>query len=206
MTGRASSAAGFTLVEMLIALLIFSMLAAAGVGILRSSIALEDAVEMRLGELRDLGRLEALFSSDLAQAVDRPTRGDGGQRPAFVGQSEQMQFVRGGWSNLDGSPRSNLQRVQWQLGRPGLTRTGYAHLDGSDDGASPAVLGRDVARATFRYRMASGDWSDSFVSTEREPLPTAVELTMAPARGQPVVVVATLPPSEKPEPGPGEPT
>lgn len=194
-----SGQAGFTLVEMLVALVIFALLAGAGVGILRSSVDTQAAVDSRLSELGRLGRLHALLSSDLAQAVQRPTRSPQGQRPAFVGEPGQMEFVRGGWANLDAAPRSDQQRVRWSTGQQALGRTGHRTLDGPDETSRPAALARPIRSAAFRYRNAAGDWSSIFESSETEPLPAAVELTLKPAAGEPVVMVFALPPSARPE-------
>ena len=117
-----SSESGFTLVEMLVALSIFALLAAAGVVVLRTSIDTQSAVERRLVELGSLGRLQAMLASDLAQSVDRPTRDRQAVRASFFGTAGELQLVRTGWSNLDQLPRSDLQRVAWRLGDGGIFR------------------------------------------------------------------------------------
>lgn len=188
-----SSQSGFTLVEMLVALTIFALLAAAGVTILRSSVDTQAAVDRRLAEVTVVGRLHALLASDLGQAVLRPTRGPGGSRPAFIGEGSRMEFVRAGWDNLDGEQRSTLQRVEWRLDRGGLARVGHHRLDGGDSG-EPAVLARSVGQLAFRYRAASGDWASVWQASEQEPLPTAVELSLRLERQPPLLFVIALPP------------
>ena len=140
---------GFTLVEMLVALGIFALLAAAGVGVLRSSVDVQGAVDTRLTAMSGIARLNAMLSNDLGQAVDRPSRSSGAVRPAFVGDGSGMIFVSGGRTNLDGAPRSELQRIEWRAASGTLRRTGFAAIDGGDQGlASP--LARDVRSATFQ--------------------------------------------------------
>ena len=184
---------GFTLVEMLVALGIFALLAMAGVGVLRSSVDLQGAVDTRLTAMGSIARLNALLSSDLGQAVDRPSRASGGERPAFVGDASGMEFVSAGRANVDGAPRSELQRVEWRSESGALLRTGFTAVDGTDEGL-PSPLVRDIRSAAFRYRILDGSWSSSFTSTEQQPLPTAVELTMTPSADAPVVMVFALPP------------
>jgi general secretion pathway protein J len=183
---------------MLVALVIFSLLAAAGVGVLRSSLDTQSAVDARLSELGQLGRLHALLSSDLEQAVDRPTRMSGGARPAFTGDPSSMQLVSAGWTNLDGSARSELQRVEWRATGHAFNRTGYRHVDGGDDGATSSALARDISSANLRYRMLDGSWTSSFRSSERQPLPSAVELTLNKANVSPIVMVIALPANAQP--------
>jgi len=201
---------GFTLVEMLVALTIFALLAAAGVGVLRSSVDVQGAVDTRLAAMGGIARLNAMLSNDLGQAVDRPSRASDAVRPAFVGNGSGMEFVAGGRTNLDGAPRSELQRIDWRSARGTLQRTGFVTVDGSDEGlASP--LARDIRSAAFRYRMLDGSWNSSFTSTEQQPLPTAVELTMTPAAGAPIVMVfalplGTIPPQPKQKAPAGGPT
>ena len=183
---------GFTLVEMLVALGIFAVLAAAGVGMLRSSIDVQGAVDTKLTALSGIARLNAMLSNDLGQAVDRPSRAARAVRPAFVGDGSGMELVSGGRANLDGAQRSELQRVEWRSANGSLQRKGFTSVDGGDDGlASP--LARDIRNAAFRYRMLDGSWNSSFTSTERQPLPTAVEMTMTPSSGAPIVMVFALP-------------
>lgn len=184
---------GFTLVEMLVALGIFALLAAAGVGVLRSSVDVQSSVDTRLTAMSSIARLNALLSSDLGQAVDRPSRASGGERPAFAGDADGMEFVSAGRANVDGAPRSELQRVEWRSENAALRRTGFTAVDGNDEGL-PSPLVRDIRSAAFRYRMLDGSWSSSFTSTEQQPLPTAVELTMTFTEGAPIVMVFALPP------------
>jgi len=183
---------GFTLVEMLVALGIFALLAAAGVGVLRSSVDVQSSVDSRLAAMSGIARLNALLSSDLGQAVDRPSRAPSGQRPAFVGDQSSMHFVSAGRANLDGAARSELQRIEWRSESGALNRVGFNNIDGNDDGlTSPLVRG--VRSAAFRYRMLDGSWSSTFTSTEQQPLPAAVELTVTTDTEAPVVMVFGLP-------------
>lgn len=189
----APAEAGFTLVEMLVALAIFALLAAAGVGILRASVDTQSAVDRRLAEVGAVGRLHALLASDLGQAVLRPTRGPEGERPAFIGDARGMQLVRAGWSNPDGEARSSLQRVEWRTERGGLARIGHRQLDGDGEG-QPAMLARSLEQAAFRYRDLAGEWTSVWQSTAEEPLPAVVELSLR-LRGQPpLLFVIALPP------------
>jgi general secretion pathway protein J len=189
---------------MLVALAIFAILAAAGVGMLRASVQSQAAVEQRLGEIGQLSRLHALLASDLSQAVARATRGPAGVRPEFEGTSGGLALVRAGWTNLDAANRSDLQRVEWRLSQGGLVRIGHGRLDGADTG-QPALLARDVASAVFRYRRGDGSWVSDYRSTPEEVLPAAVEMSVTRSGEAPILFILPVgadgpPPQVRPQP------
>ena len=191
---------GFTLVEMLVALVIFALLAGAGVGLLRGSVGTQEAVAGKLADLAASERLRVLLASDLAQALDRPSRdAGGGTRPAFVGDEQWLRLVRGGWTGADG--RAALQAVAWRVADGNLTRQGGASVDGELDGTAAPLL-REVTRAGFRYRAQSGEWRTGWAPAATEaPLPAAVELTVQRAGEAAWRMVLALPPI----PGPRRP-
>lgn len=179
--------AGFSLVEMMVALMIFAIIASAGVGLLRASVDTQAAVDGRLAEVSQLGRLHALLAGDLGQAVARP----GAASQQFTGDPGRMAFVRAGWANLDGSARSDLQRVEWRFDGRQLVRTGHARLVGGEAGTE-AVFAKDVQSGSLRYRSPDGSWAPAFTSTPEQPLPTAVEVQFARSGEQPLTLVLGL--------------
>ncbi len=174
-----SSEAGFTLVELMISLAIFGMLAAAGVGLLSFSVRAQSASAERLGEVAALERVRAILTADLAQATPRITRdADGNRTVAFVGGSGMpgevaLGFVRRGWSNAEDLPRASLQKVEYRLVGDRLERRAYPMLDGAAIGP-PAVIIAGVRSLKLRYRV-SGDWFDRWDTTRPGALPRAVE-------------------------------
>lgn len=186
---------GFTLVEMMVALVIFGMLAAAGVALFTGAVRAQGAAAVRLDADAAEQRMVALFTADLAQAQARVWRGaDGGTRPAFggtngVGAAPLLSFVRGGVTGSEAIGQSALRRIEWRIRDGRLERVSYARVDGATDGQAVALTG-GVTRVTMRYR-GDNDWSESWQPVRADLLPRAVELTLARDK-RPDVVIAGL--------------
>ncbi|MEO7177220.1 MAG: type II secretion system minor pseudopilin GspJ [Allosphingosinicella sp.] len=174
---------GFTLVELMVSLFIFGLLAAAGVGLLSFSVRAQEAAEARLGDLADFRRAGTLLAGDLAQAAPRMARdGAGNARPAFQGVGGEqggvvLAFVRRGWENLDDTPRASLQRVEYSFVDGRLERRVYPRIDGAAPLAATTLID-GVRRIRLRYRDREGQWRERWDPTKPTELPRAVELIM----------------------------
>ena len=174
---------GFTLIEVMVALLIFSIIATAGVALLSFSVRAQAASGARLDDLGALQRTLSIMSADLAQAAARPVRDEAGTvLPAFVGENgagqpqnlAMLRLVRGGWTNLDAQPRAGAQKVAYQLSDGTLQRIAWPRLDGSAPlPAAPLLTKVEGVRLRYRYR---GAWSDRWDGAGGVPLPQAMEL------------------------------
>ncbi|WP_422060392.1 type II secretion system minor pseudopilin GspJ [Sphingopyxis sp.] len=189
---------GFTLVEMLVALSIFAVIAAMGVTLLRSSVDTQDAVQVRLKGMSGVNRVRAVMANDLAQAVQRPTRGQAGEPvPAFIGSSTGFAFVHAGAASLDGSPRPGVERVGYALTAGEWRRATQPMLDGKALGQGDRLIG-DVTGAAVRYRDAQGNWAQSWTSDPGDRLPRAVEVRLTRSGRAPLTMLfltgPTLPP------------
>jgi len=174
-----SSEAGFTLIEMLISLLIFGMLTAAGVTLLTLTVRTQETSDRVIESLSAVRRTAALLNADLAQAAPRVHRnGDGQPVAAFLGGSGNeallVAFVRRGWED-ENAFRSSLQRVEYRLRDGRLERWRYDAVDGEGHAlAMPLLTG--VSRVQLRYRDRDGGWRDRWDPTDPARLPVAVEL------------------------------
>ena len=169
---------GFTLVELLVSLMIFGMLSAAGVALLSFSVKAQETAATRLDGLSGLRRTRALLAADLAQAAPRLYRDEtGSPRPAFLGAPAALALVRRGWENLDESRRPSLQRVEYRLAEGGLQRIAYPLVDGAAP-LPPVTLLPSVERLTLRYRDSRGAWRPRWDPERPTDLPMAVELTV----------------------------
>lgn len=129
MTGRRE--AGFTLVEMMAAILVFALISAISVGMLTTALRSKETSEAVMSDLAAVQRIHALLSEDIGQMVMRPVRdADGltdlrvfaldvrGADPLNPAREDEpreiLVLTRTGWANPGGvQPRSGLQRVAW---------------------------------------------------------------------------------------------
>ncbi|MCU6455466.1 type II secretion system minor pseudopilin GspJ [Sphingomonas sp. A2-49] len=169
---------GFTLIEVMIALMIFGMIAAAGVAILTFSVRAQTATGKRFDDVAALNRTTALLAGDLGQAIDRPARDEGGNvLPAFTGEGDgRMRFVRSGWANVDAAPRASVQKVAYAIEDGTLVRIAYPMIDGAAPLPAVALLDR-IAGIAARYRY-KGAWSDRWDDTQGAALPQAAEISL----------------------------
>ncbi|MEO1045322.1 MAG: type II secretion system minor pseudopilin GspJ [Pseudomonadota bacterium] len=190
--GRAS--AGFTLIEMMIALFIFALLSGAAVALLRISADSENMAREKSAEISKLRRFTTIMRQDMALALQRPVRdARGNPRPAFYTDEEVLAgFVRGGVQMMDDNGEvggSTVQRIEYRFADNRLSRFAFIHVDGSDAGRE-TVIGDDVEDVAIRYRLSNGQWQDDWLVDNILDQPLAVELTIS-RTGQPPVRIVT---------------
>lgn len=174
--------AGFTLVEVLISLLIFAMIAAAGAAVLSLSIDNRFTIKAASDRTADFQRMNSLLKADLGQAAARRSRGPTGrpQIQPMAGPGAPgdplLVLTRAGWTNPAGRARPSLQRVEYRLVEGRLERRVSDHLDGSRPGP-PQVLYRGVRDPGVAF-LRDGLEAPAFITTPERPLPDAVRITL----------------------------
>lgn len=173
---------GFTLVEVMVSLLIFALLAGAGAAVLSATIDNRFAVKAASDRVGDLQRMRGLLRADLGQATARRSRGPTG-RPnpqpivgALAPADPILVLNRAGWSNPGELARPSLQRVEYRLVGDRLERRASGHLDGARPGP-PQVLFRGVSDVTVGF-VRDGEATPAFISSLDRPLPDAVRIGM----------------------------
>lgn len=130
-------AAGFTLIEVLIALAITAFVAAASYSGLATVLSGAEQLRAVSERTRDLNRALALLNRDLRQFIDRPVLDEFGElQPALSGGPLALfplTLTRSGWHNSLQLPRSDMQRVQYYLEDGALWRAYYPILDRASD-------------------------------------------------------------------------
>jgi len=157
-------AAGFSLLELLVALAVFSVMSAIAYGGLNSITRTRGELARQEDEFRDLSRAVAALERDLREATARPVRGNFGLAvAAFIGASDHLELTRLGFANPRAETRSNLERVVYSLDAGALKRARYPVLDRAPTTA-PVVLDLKVKAEEFRLRYldASNRWLDAW--------------------------------------------
>lgn len=172
--------AGFTLVEVLVAVLVFGLLAAMAYAGLQRVADGVDQLGGRADHLAELQRAVATMDQDLRQLVSRAARGTEGQvRPALDGAPDRWIGHRSGRWVPDGRG-SVLQTVGWAC-----TTEGRLARHAGADAAAALTFAQDPRAALFdvdcrslrlRYRDALGQWHDRWpVGGDPAGLPAAID-------------------------------
>jgi general secretion pathway protein J len=178
---------GFTLLEVLIAIAIFALLAMATYRMLDSVMQTDRGQREQEQRLRELTRAMAAFERDLLQVHSRYVRDPlGDPLPSMRGDSgrdTQLEFTRSGWRNPLGQPRATLQRVRWQLEGERWQRAYWAVLDQAQDSQPRVQQALDgVKRFELRFLDNEDRWLQSWPAANSRAdealtqLPRAVEL------------------------------
>lgn len=182
--GRRASA-GFTLLEVLLAITIFAALSLGGYQVLQGVLANDAQTRVKGERLANLQRAFTVLERDFSQALARPSRIEGEPSTAvFQAEQYQMQsddwavaWVRAGWLNPDALlPRSQLQKVGYRLRGGQLERLNYLYPDpaiGTEATVVPLLDGvRGFTLRFFGQRGWQAAWEDA------EQLPAGVEVTL----------------------------
>lgn len=183
-------ARAFTLIEVLVALAIFGMLAAIAYGTLGQTLANAEVLTERMQRLQSLQRTMRYLSDDFMQLAPRAVRADLGDnlRPALYTNIESdfaVELTHGGWSNPATLPRGTLQRVAYRLEEDELVRYHWTVLDRtlSNEPAGRALLD-EVDSIVFRFMLENGDWTEQWPPQNRPGVmglrqrPRAVEIVL----------------------------
>jgi general secretion pathway protein J len=182
---------GFTLLELLVALAIFSLIAVMAYGGLETVLKQQALTEENAESLAALQKTYLVMQRDIEQAVPRAIRDEFGDRQAPLLGTTLFQLTRGGWNNPANQPRSTLQRVGYSLEDRQLIRYAWMVLDRAQDSApTRQPLAADIESMQVRYLDDTGEWQEQWppLQAGSNPLanptdfPRAVEMTLEHAR------------------------
>lgn len=181
---------GFTLLELLVALSIFAVLAAMAYGGLNTVMTTRQTTDAQAERLNQLQKTYFWLLRDIEQAIDRPIRDEYGEsQPAMVGVDlgeYRLELTRNGWRNPANRVRSNLQRVAYGLQEDQLIRSYWNVLDRSQDSKPmETVLLEQVKSLELRFLDGQQQWHSNWPDDlggnnggNAAALPRAVEVSI----------------------------
>ena len=116
---RARRAAGFTLMEVMVAITIFALIGIASYRMLNAVARTDERLAQNGATMAGVNRALWLLGQDLEQVMPRPVRDAGGQLQPWLlldpNAELPLQLTRGGRANPLQLPHSSMQRVAWQV-------------------------------------------------------------------------------------------
>jgi len=179
------SVKGFTLLEVLIAIAIFSIISLSSFTIFDSVLTGDATSKIRSERQNELQRAFLIIERDITQIARRTIRFDGeaptarliqGASDSFTTQEQAIAFVRHGWTNPGLLlPRSDLQAVTYKLTEEILYRLHFNFVDsvvGEEPKSRPLIT--DITELRFEYydgKKWQNKWSGNGL-----PLAIAIEI------------------------------
>ena len=175
--------AGFTLVEMLIALAIMSLLAVLGYRAMASLTGSEARLAAEAERWRTLDLLFAQLESACRQAVPRAVRTPSGSEPAFVGSTDangnaDVVLSRAG-AEFVLEPGSAGQRLGYRVHDGDLEVVYWPAYDIADAASATVYrLARGITSFRLSYLDGQGAWREAWPVPNEPATPRAIRVTI----------------------------
>jgi general secretion pathway protein J len=178
---------GFTLIEILIALTIFAILATITSSLLYHAFNIRTQVKIQANRLNQLQLAISIIQQDTFQIVERAVRGNEMRLfPVLVGQPQYVEFTRDGIANPKSSlKKSSLQRVALVCEEGQLLRRTWIGLDTKDRNIyKDKVLINNLSECYFSYLNQSlqplTEWREEAIAQDQvpEPFPKAIQMNL----------------------------
>lgn len=179
--------AGFTLLELLVAIVVFALMMVPAYGWMTNLLNQVDYSDQQAERMADVQMAYQVLQRDLEQLADRGIRNEfGDEVSALVGGSgfTGVEFTRAGYPNPAGYRRSELQRVAYIPDDDRLLRHTWRALDRAQD-SLPAeqVLVEEMENFNMRFLDQSGNWQERWPPLQQNTasgvgFPRAVEVQL----------------------------
>lgn len=173
------SQSGFTLVELIIAVVVFSVLASIMYPALHGILSKREILQVEMERTAALQKAMLVLQTDFEQLRLREIRDQfGDTKDAFYTPTDTgnvvVEFTRGGQSNPLKQSRASLIRVGYGLKDEKLIRYQWRVLDRAQDSTPIEIeLMQDVSSATFKFLGQGDQWSETWpvTTSPTAPLP-----------------------------------
>ena len=190
MTYSRGNLAAFTLIEVLVSMAVFAILAALCYGALGQTMDSANMLNDRMDRLQAIQRTIRLLSEDLQQLAPRPIRDELGDSlgPALDTDFQSgfaLELTHGGWRNPLVLPRSTMQRSAYRIEDDELIRFNWLVLDRTLANLPTEVVLLDgVEGIQFRFLEGIDRWTEQWPPENRpgasgaRSRPRAVEILL----------------------------
>lgn len=177
---------GFTLLELLVAVAILSLISMGAYKLLSDTIMIRERGQVQQRQLRDLQKAMMLIQRDLQQATPRAIRDEFGdvQPAVYLPQPNVLEFSRRGWRNPLQQVRSEIVRLRYRLEGGELLRERWEVLDRSRQTQPERIVLLEKVTDFSIQVVSQGNRSDSWpplsqsgADRSKVAMPQAVELT-----------------------------
>lgn len=130
MSHQQAQQSAFTLLEMLISVAVFALMAAMAYGGLSQIIRSSEHIQQSNASLAELQFTLALIEKDILQLSNRKIRDEyGDEQAALIIGQDGIIFSRLGWVNFFDPQRSHIQRLKYSVKEKQLIRQYWTSLD-----------------------------------------------------------------------------
>lgn len=168
----------FTLIEILIALFIFAIIAVITASVLHTVYDARQNLKVKETQLTALQITTALLQHDMRQIINRPSiANNGSKQAAVVGLFNEVDFSCACNSGLDAiNQQSDLQRIKYYVQNGDFIRQSYASVDQNDTNASSKkVLLTHVTQFEVNYLDSNNLFAQTwFMENNNNQLPKAI--------------------------------
>jgi|GEM_PF-3431404 len=168
--GWMRAAQGFTLIELIVAMAIFAILALSGWYVFDNLIKIRERTALKATQLTEIQLAYEQLSRDLIQAIPRPVEVDGGVEDALVINNNELHLTKTGVIDPLHLGVSPLERVVYTVEQGRLIRRAYAPVDQTGHLAPiETILLKDVS-----------DWNVNALANTTSPVWPMASATSSP--------------------------
>ena len=183
---------GFTLLELLIASIIFAIMAVMAYGGLDNVINNSESSQQSLKRLQQVQQSISVLNRDFSQIIQRGIRDEYGNKQPYLTAASNIdnliEFTRAGRVNPAELLRSNLLRVAYRFDDEKLVRLQWPQLDRAQGTeARQTTIIDNVEEVTLRFLDENGEWREQWPPLNASPgntpgnvspKPAAIEIVM----------------------------
>jgi general secretion pathway protein J len=183
---------GFTLLELLIASIIFAIMAIMAYGGLDNVLDNSESSQQALKRLQQVQQGISVLNRDLSQIMQRAIRDEYGNKQPYLSAGNNIdyliEFTRGGRVNPANLLRSSLLRVAYRFDEEKLIRLQWQQLDRAQ-GIEPrqTTLIDNIGNITLRFMDENGEWQEQW-----PPLNTTSENADTTVADKPIAIEIVL--------------